>query len=157
MQLNPLLTAITLPTSSQNVTIFIANDCNLTGTLNLSSLSNLSGNLQLQNNALLTAITLPSNASSTWTLFACQATGVTSINFTACPKLTEVNGCNIQIQSNGMTAAQLNQMLIDLDTNATNGFTGRSITANGSNAAPTGLGLVAKTSLTTKGFTVTTN
>ncbi len=36
-------------------------------------------------------------------------------------------------------------------------FTGRSINIAGTNAAPTGLGLVAKTSLQAKGFTVTTN
>ena len=61
-----------------------------------------------------------------------------------------------------MTAAEVNQILVDLDTNSTNAFTNRIISIAGTNAAPDttsgGLnGSAAKTNLVGKGFTVTTN
>lgn len=153
---NPLLTAVTLPSSSLLIVQFLAFNCNLTGPLNVSSLSNLSTRFEVYGNTLLTSVVMPSN-NNTFTRFYAYSCAVTTVNFTSVPKLTEVNGSDILLMDNGMTAAQVNTILIDLDTNATNGFTGRSITINGSNAAPTGLGLTAKTSLQGKGFTVTTN
>ena len=66
------------------------------------------------------------------------------------------------MQNNGMTSAQVNKILVDLDTNSSSSFTGRSINLSGTNAAPDatsgGLdGLSARASLITKGFTVSTS
>ena len=66
------------------------------------------------------------------------------------------------MQDNGMNASEVNRILTELDTNATNSFTGRSINLSGTNAAPDttsgGLdGSAAKTSLIGKGFSVTTS
>lgn len=156
---NPLLTAVTWPTSSTVITQFLLNGCNITGGLNISSLTGwgTSVRFQVQGNALMTSITLASHATTTFLQFFAQSCAITTINFLAMPKLTEQNSCVITLQDNGMSSAQVDQILIDLDTNATNGFTSRQIIINGTNAAPGAAGLVAKTSLVTKGFTVSTN
>lgn len=158
---NPLLTSITFPVSTGNVQTIYCYSCNITGVLDVSSFSNLGNvaagiDLQGRVNPLLTQVILPSNNNPAL-VFSFENCSLTTVNFISMPKLTEINACNIRFQNNGMTAAQVNQMLIDLDTNATNAFTGRQIVANGTNAAPTGAGLTAKASLISKGFTVTTN
>lgn len=61
-----------------------------------------------------------------------------------------------------MTAAVVNKILADLDAISVAGYTSRSITINGTNAAPDSSsggfdGLAAKASLQAKAFTVNTN
>lgn len=161
LRTNPNLTSVTLPTSSGAITSFAAEQCDLTGTFNASTLSNMSGVFWLHTNPNLTSVTFPSN-SNTFTQIYFYSCDLGYIDFTTIPNATEVNSSNIQLQNNNMTAAEVNQILVDLDTNSTGGFTGRSITISGTNAAPDGSsggydGSTAKTNLIAKGFTVTTS
>ncbi len=153
---NPGITGFIFPTTANSITIFNVNACNITGVFDVSTLTGISTTFNCGSNPLLTSVILPTNLNTILTFTASGCT-ITTINFLSMSKLTEVNNCVITVANNALTAANLNQMLIDLDTNATNGFTGRTITAGGTNAAPTGLGLVAKTSLIAKGFSVATN
>jgi hypothetical protein len=80
---------------------------------------------------------------------------------------TNVNSSDINVGSNGWTAAQVNQFLVEMATlvsgeSAGGDYTGRVITIAGTNAAPDGTsggydGDAAVLSLIGKGFTVTTN
>lgn len=157
---NTLLTGITFPASisggANTMTWIAANSCNITGILDLSAITKLSGDLTLTLNPLLTTVILPTNALP-MTSVSINSCSCTSVNWLSMSGLTSINGCNIQLGANAMSAAQVNTMLQDLDTISSSGFTGRIIVMTGTNAAPTGLGLVAKASLITKGFTVTTN
>lgn len=154
--LTNILFAATISGSANDTTIFNASSCNLTGTLNVSSITKLRGDFAVVGNPLLTAITLPSNALP-FNTFQAENCDISTVNFLSTTGLTAINNCNIRLDSNSMTAAEVNTILQDLDTISSGGFTGRVIVISGSNAAPTGAGLTAKSSLITKGFSVTTN
>lgn len=73
-----------------------------------------------------------------------------------------VNNATLLVFSNAMTAAEVNENLVKIDSQATSGFTGRSIDISGSNAAPDSSsggfdGTAAVASLISKGFSVTTS
>lgn len=73
-----------------------------------------------------------------------------------------INNASLLAFSNGMTAAEVNEILVGIDTVATSGFTGRSINIAGSNAAPDSSsggfnGTAAVASLISKGFSMTTS
>jgi hypothetical protein len=159
--INPLLTSFIGATSSANITQLRGHTCGFTGTFDISGYSGLGGYFECGVNPY-TNIILPSS-SQTFTEFylnVCPNLGV--IDFSPLTNLTESNNVIIQFISNGHTAAEMNEMLDTLDNMSTGGFTGRTISAAGSNAAPDGSsggfdGLAAVTSLTSKGFTVTVN
>jgi Leucine-rich repeat (LRR) protein len=79
-----------------------------------------------------------------------NSTGFSTIDITPCPKLK-----NVGLDKNSLTEACVNQVLATL---VANGL--RSGTLNiggGTNAAPTGQGLIDKTTLVSRSWTVTTN
>ena len=135
--------------------------CNLTGTLDISGFTNLCDNLYLYGNTNLTNVIMPSTQRSfiNVNIYSCN---LGYVDFTVCPNLTSTKGMGVLLQNNNMTAAEVNHILVDLDTISTSGYTGRVINISGTNAAPDGTsggydGLTAKTSLQSKGFTVTTS
>jgi len=163
---NTLLIGVTFASAvTGTFSIIQLNECALAGTLNLSMFKNFtsSGTLNVSANPALTAVTL----SPTATTGSARA-----MNFSGCAisylDLTQfsstINSVSwvFNMQSNGVTAANVNRMLVEINTIATSGFTGRQIILNGTNAAPDSTsggynGLAAKTALQGKGFTVTTN
>lgn len=98
----------------------------------------------------------PSNLSDIWL----YSNSLGYIDFTVITNITYLDNQDIQLQNNGMTAAEVNHILVDLDTDANSSYTGRSINIGGTNAAPDSSsggydGSAAVTSLVSKGFTVT--
>lgn len=156
---NNYITNIVNPTTSSNIITYIVARNNISGTLNLSMLLNLGGNLQFNNNPNLTSIILPSN-SKTVSYFFAYSCDLGYIDFTVMPNMTSVNDCDILLYDNAMTAAEVNHILVDLNSISTAGYTGRVISIGGTNADPDSSsggynGLEAITSLESKGFTVT--
>lgn len=154
---NPLLTSITNPTSSEIFTIYWAYDCNLTGTLDLSGLTGLGGVFIVRGNPLLTAVINPTT-SQTFTSYHVYNCAVSFIDFTTMTNLTNNTTCSIKIENNGMSAANVDQILIDLDSISVGGYgTARFINIAGSNAAPTATSAAAIANLIANGFTLYTN
>ncbi len=156
---NANLTSITNPSSSEVFTGYYAFNCNLTGTLDVSMLSGLGGDFWVYSNPLLTAIENPAS-SQVFLNYLAHDCAIPYIDFTPLSNLTDVNDCSIQIENNGMLAAGVNQILVELDSISSGGFTGRLINIAGTNAAPDLTsggynGVAAVASLTLKGFTVT--
>lgn len=161
VQDNPNLSGITFPSVSNSFTTINAKACGLTGTIDVSGLTGISETFQLYSNSGLTSVTFPSttNTFGNFWIYSCS---LGHVDLTPMTNLTEVNNVNIRFENNGMTAAEVNEMLVDLDGMATGGFTGRSINISGTNAAPDSSsggfdGSAAKTSLIGKSFTVTTS
>ena len=162
---NANLVSITWPTSYGTGTfdsVSCFNSPNFTGTWDFSWFGGFDNGLTMTlSSGQATAVILPSS-SSTIRYIYCDNTDISTINFTVAPNATEQNDFELRAFNNNMTAAEVNQILVDLDTNSTNAFTNRIISIAGTNAAPDttsgGLnGSAAKTNLVGKGFTVTTN
>lgn len=75
--------------------------------------------------------------------------------------MTDVNNCTIILTNNGLTAAEVNLVLVHLDSISSGGYTGRSIDITTNTAPDTtsggNNGVAAVASLQAKGFTVTTD
>lgn len=112
---NPNMTGVTLPNTPQSIDNFSVFSCNITGNLNLTGLTNLNTRLLVPYNVNLTGVTLPTN-NNTVATFSGQGSTLSSINFTAMTAFTSVNNCNIALQNNTMSAAQVNTILVDLNT-----------------------------------------
>lgn len=155
---NSNLTSVTFPSVSGGTYSFIwLSNCGLTGTLDISGLLNLSGSLYLGNNSGLTDITFPASSGTINELFG-QLCALGYIDMTT---LTFSSSCFIDLDGNGMTAAEVNCILEDLDNTLPGSGTG-DIEIAGTNAAPDGTsggcdGTAAVTSLSGKGYTVTTS
>ena len=93
---NIKITSITNPINSETFTTYTVNNCNITGTLDLSSLTNLSGNLQLHTNPNLTGITNPISPKAITSYYAhtCDLTGTLDLS-----GLTGLGG-NLRLYSN---------------------------------------------------------
>ena len=87
--------------------------------------------------------------------------GFPNNSFTRLANMTDVNGCTVILTDNALTAAEVNQILVDLDSISSGGYTGRSIDIRTNTAPDTTSGgyngAAAKTSLQSKGFTVNTD
>lgn len=88
-----------------------------------------------------------SGLSSLFYLDAWGNTNMTSLDITGCSTLV-----NLYADSCALTEASVNAILIELDQQGNNG--GEVDLSNGTNAAPTGLGIAAVTSLESKGWLV---
>ena len=157
---NSLLDTLTLPAISANVDTFQAQSCAWV-TLDVSNITGLGGNLYFYSCATLTSVIFPSTTRA-FSDIRGYSSNLGYIDFTPMSACTEVNNSSIRLENNNMTAAEVNQILVDFDGIATGSFTGRVINLGGTNAAPDGTsggydGLTAKSSLISKGFTVTTN
>jgi hypothetical protein len=161
LQNNGYITSVTNPTTAGVFTTYNVSRNDLTGTLDLSGLTGLGGTVQIGINSNLTNVVCPVTT-QTFTIFNVESCDVGYFDLSPMSNLTEVNNVTISIKSNSLTASEVNQFLVDLDTMSTNAYTGRTITIDGTNAAPDGSsggydGTTAKANLITKGFTVQTN
>lgn len=135
-------------TTLTNLVEFNAYDCNFTTTLNLSTLTKLEtlycGNTALPSINLSTCTKLK-------TLSVRNSSSVTALNLPS--TLNDLK--RVEVDNNGLTATEINNLLIKLDTNGLSG--GYFKSSGGTNAAPTGAGVTAKNNLIAKGWSVTTN
>ena len=154
---------VVIPGVLQN---FYGYDCDLTGILDLSMFGDIytGAGIRVYNNSNLTGIDLMSNSGSTGTLatFIANDCDLGYIDFTGIPNCTDRNSCIINLNNNTMTESEVDDILVDLDTISSGGYTGRFIYIAGgdsstANSPPSATGLTAKTSLEGKGFTVNVN
>jgi hypothetical protein len=136
--------------------------CGLNTTLDLSRVTfyNTSdGSFSCNNNASLSDITFKTSSAgiiNSITMSNCNLNYVNMTGFSF-----NRNNAYVYLHNNGMTATEVNHMLVDFDSISSAGYTGRIINIGGTNADPDGTsggfdGLAAKTSLEGKGFTITT-
>jgi hypothetical protein len=161
----PNLTKILFPpASTANIKDMRFDACNLSFAVDISGMGGLGGAapryLIGNDNPLLPSITLPSN-SNTMRIFRLYGCDLGYIDFTVMPNIMEETNSEITLQNNNMTAAEVNQILVELDSIVTGGYVGI-INLGGNNAAPDGTsggydGLTAKTNLIAKSKSVTTN
>jgi hypothetical protein len=115
--------------SASTLVYFDADQCNITGSLNLSAMLALSG-FDLNGNEGLTSVTISSS----------QPLG---------------SGANVYLHGCALTETAVNNVLVALAANAVeNGYVDLS---DGTNAIPGATGLAAKTTLEGKGWTVDVN
>jgi len=156
---NSFLTGVINPTTSSPITQYYFYSCGLTGTLDVSGLTGLSDNFRAYLNDALTSVAFPPTTNifnSIW-LNDCD---LGYIDFTVMTNCIDINDATIRLQGNLMTAAEVNQILVDIDSITDGLYTGRSINISGDNAAPDSSsggfdGDAAIVSLATKNITVT--
>ena len=160
---NSNLKEIINPNTNRYISNYYAYSCNLTGTFSISGFSGHIEDIRVYNNPNLENIILPTTDKPLYTLQA-YGCSISSVNFASMSKCTNWVGCSIQLQNNGMTTAEVNKILYDLDSVSESGWGttySRSINLSGTNAAPDNVtgwsGSSAKSSLISKGFTVSTN
>jgi len=152
----PFLTNIILPSSSVVFTSFYAFTLPGLTSLDTSSLSGLGGDIKICSSNNLAAFTFPVSTQS-MTHFYGYDTSLNYVDFYRMSGGTSDN-IDIRLENNGMIAAEVNHILVDLDGI---GWTGGTIDISGTNAAPDGSaggynGTVATTHLVASGWTVTT-
>jgi len=154
------LGSITNPTTATVMTNYDVQGSGMT-TLDVSGLTGLGGIFDCNASGNLTSIVVPAST-QTFSLFTFYDCDVAFFDLTPLTNLTEATSVYINLGNNSLTAAEVNQFLVDLDSMSTNGFATRTIKIDGTNAAPDGSsggydGTTAKASLVAKTFTVTTN
>jgi hypothetical protein len=136
---NPNLTGITNPITNNNIIAYQASSCGLIGTLDLSPLQKLGGSsvnsfgiVRLHNNNL-TNIIFPNSTQffrnlsdlSQFRAFSLQSCNLDYVDFTPLSGATMVSGstqgrATIELQNNNTSAADVNHILVDFETIATN-------------------------------------
>jgi hypothetical protein len=158
-QITNILFPNTLETGVNNVTSLGVNNCNLTGTLDLSMFTKFTGGFSCSSNPNLTNVIFP-------TLIVTEP--ITNLNMGSCNlgviNFTPLNntvrsGIVISLQSNMMTAAEVNENLVNLDAT---GWVNCTLNIAGNNAAPDTTsggfnGTAAIANLILKGWTVVSN
>ena len=164
----PLCTSFIQPTSSYFDHIFIR-DIGVS-TLDLSNITmeQLSSinRLNVSECPNLTSLLIPTCTVKLRTLNISDNPSLGYVDLSSYSNLTTGSGTSLYhatytLTGNGMTVAEVNKTLVDLDSNAVGGYTYRYIDIS-NNAAPDSSsggydGLAAKASLQAKGFTVTTD
>lgn len=150
------ITAITHGSSSQVIEAYRV-DNNSLSTLDTSLLTAIEGVFDCRDNTSLTSLTL-ATTSGTFDLFTASGCDLGYVNIT---NQTFASDSDISFRDNNMTAAEVNQILVDLDNTMPTTGTG-TIDVDGTNAAPDTTsggfnGSAAVTSLQGKGYTVTTS
>lgn len=171
---------IYLPNSSNNITLFNLNACPFITNADLSSLSGLGGSVNLQSNTGVTSYILPSSTNTITSLGINSNTSITSLNLSPLSGMsttallsdnTSLNNLILpsvfagpvtswDISNCNLPASGVNYVLYIIDNT---GWTGGILKLGGAgNSAPDGSsggydGTTAKTNLTAKSWTVTTN
>jgi hypothetical protein len=156
-------TSMQIPVFSSNgntyITYLTAYGCAFSGTLDLSNVP-VYGNMEIYNMTGLTGITFKSSGNYRIAGFKFYGNNLGYVNFAGKGFVFDANNCFLQLQNNNMSAEIVNHILVDLNSIALTGYTGRVINIGGSNADPDNSsggydGLAAKAALEGKGFTVT--
>ena len=163
---NPNMTGVSFAsTITGTLSVLQLNSCNLTGTLDLSMFKSFSTvcSIYIYSNPNLTQILLSPTVTTGRVLqIMIYLTGLTYLDLTKFASSINSASFSLQVQNNAINAANLNRMLVEINTIATSGFSGRTLVMGGSNGIPDSSsggydGLAAKAALIAKGFTVTTN
>ena len=156
-QTNNSVTDIIFPTSSVAISDLIAYNMDSLTDIDITGLTNLTGDVRFSGNNSQTRLRLPATSGTMQRLRLYS----NDLGYEDMSGLTfQSTNIEIRIDSNSMTATEVNHWLVDMDTVLGTG-TG-TIKTDGSNAAPDGTsggydGLTAKANLISKGYTVTTN
>lgn len=165
--LNTSLKYIKFPSAISSGTIWLMHIYNtgITGTLDLSMFTNYRSDayVYLHNNSSMDGVTMPVSTTGSFVNYYGYGNKNTFyISPSIHPSMTNINNGIINFTTNGWSATQVNQFLVEIDNISSSGYTGRNIQVGGSNAAPDSSsggynGTAAKASLQSKGFTVLTN
>ena len=155
-QASTALTSVTFNPATQTANNFAFSNSTSLVSLDLSPFTSITS-LNVANCFSLNNLTIPAS-SGTITSFRAPNCDLPYIDLTG---LTFSSNTDIRLQGNSMTAAEVNCILEDLDATVPATGTGK-INISGSNAAPDGSsggcnGTAAATSLSGKGYTVTTS
>lgn len=155
---NTGLTQLLLPVSPQTIIQFDASYNSALSTISLTGLSGLYGSIDLQYCSNLTNIYFCSGSTGVTTIINLNNCKLQYVDFTV-TNWTMSASTIIQLQDNGMNAASVNHILVDIDNKA---WLGNTIQINGTNVAPDSIsggydGLTAKSNLQGKGWIVLTN
>ena len=151
------LETIIAPSCTRVGTQFYAYSCSSLSSVDIEDWTGMGGDIRIFSNPLLTTLALPASAqtiSNLW-LLSCD---LPDIDIT--PLTGSNDGISVRLENNSFDAAAVNQVLVDLDNK---GWINGSVNVSGTGmAAPDGTsggldGDAAVTSLTGKGWTVTTN
>lgn len=139
---NPNLTGIIFSAldATQSPINFQLHNCDLTGTLDLSTRKfGFMNNFTLYNNVNLTSVILSPTlniGNAPMNFYNCNLDTV--VNLDKYLELTRRNNTSWRFEDNNMTSLQVDKILEDFDTVAEDlGYTNRSLTVHGTNAAPT--------------------
>lgn len=151
---NSNMTAITFNGAAQDCTFIQFNGCDITGTQDLSMFTNIE-QLFVQSNSNMTSLTLPAT-SGDFARIRADGCALGYIDFTG---FTFKTTASIELDNNGMTAAEVNCILVDLANTLPSGSGTVDIF---NNTAPDGSsggcdGTTAVTDITALGFTVSTD
>lgn len=153
---NANLTSIVNPSSSQTFTQYWAFNSNLTGTINLSGLTGLGGSIRLSQNSSATQITNPVSSVSV-TTYEAHSSDYNYIDLTTLVFDTP----DLLFYDNSMTAAETNEMLVDIESlvSATTGSENIRIDGNSTPDSTSGGfdGINAAASIAAKGYNLTTD
>jgi len=158
------LTALTLPTTTGLTLNISITACGGLPSVNLNSMS-IKDAIAIYNNPDLLTIdcnTATNNLIALINMYSNASLGYVDLTGFASP-LPAINNYTLNIYNNNWSAAIVNHMLVDTNTVATTGFTGRTVRIDNSNAAPDATsggydGLAAIADLVNnKGFTVISN
>jgi hypothetical protein len=156
---NTGLTSVTFASSGNSlVTSFYAHFTKLS-TLDLSNLP-VSGTFYTYSSTSLVSITFASSGNGNLNNFRLYKCNLNYIDIVSGGQGINVNNALVRLDDCAMNVTDVNHMLVDFDSIASSGYTGRVINIGGTNAAPDNSsggydGLAAKSSLEGKGFTVT--
>jgi len=167
---NPLFTNILFSETGNTFLDWVnIQDCNFTGTLDFSNIPFGGANSQLYiyNNSLLDNILFASSGNALLKNVRLYSCILNYINLASEGMTLAFDASRIQLQNNSMNVSDVNHILVDLYSLVSGeggggDYTGRTITINGTNAAPDGSsggfdGDQAVIDLTAKGITVTTS
>ena len=165
LRLNAALSRVSFPSTGNLFTQIYLDRCNFTsGSLDVAPLTNISGIFwAYEQNSLgmLDAAFLFTGNANTFTdvrLFGNRLRTKIPLWASSFPNTLALNSSLFQAQINVMAELNVNNTLINFDTNTVAGPLGRTINLSGAgNAAPTGAGITAKNNLIAKGIGVTTN
>jgi hypothetical protein len=151
---NPNFTTLTFATTGNGeVSTCLLDDCDFSS-LDFSNVP-LSGSVVGRNSSSLSSVDLSNASNGVLSNFDFRLCSLSSVDFSSFSGFA--TGISIRLDSNGMTATEVDNQLIHLDTVITGtGYTG-SIIIDGTNAARTTASDAAVSSLTTKGIVVTAN
>jgi hypothetical protein len=157
-QNNALLTGLTISASTNNIRTFNVRNCDLQGTLDLSIFPNLGGNsgqttsIDINNNPNLSGVNFPTSTKyflntailEAGAIIRFQDCDLNYVDFKPLSGATFLSGVTngsprILLRNNSMTAAEVNQILVDFSGNATYNPTGWSkllLDIGGTNADP---------------------
>ncbi|MEP3387720.1 MAG: hypothetical protein ABJO02_06015 [Reichenbachiella sp.] len=159
---NNNLSNILFKSGTEFSTHFQIGSNDLTGTLDLTNVALSSTNIiEIHNNPNLNNI-IWGSSNTPYTSISTRKFNDCDLGYMDLPaaNIIDFNENNIHLQNNSMSAAEVNQYLVDFDNHTTSGTA--TFDLSGTNAAPDAFsggfdGLAAKVSLEAKGFTVITN